>query len=172
MPIERSGLLDLLEEVDRKLKKPITIIAAGGTAMTLLGFKRSTIDIDFDLSGDDAKEFRGALKAVAHGFRIDIFTKGMIFSQQLPDDYAEKSIAIKTGLKKIKLRVLHPIDIVASKIGRLNERDMQDIGACIGKYKLTADQIKQRAESVQYVGRDESYADNIKHVLRTFFAEK
>jgi hypothetical protein len=170
MPIERSGLLSLLEAVDKELKKPITIIAAGGTAMTLLDLKVSTIDIDFDLSGEDLKDFKDALRYIAHGFRIDIFTNGMIFSQQLPDDYAERSITIKTRLRKIKLRALHPIDIIVSKIGRLNERDMQDIEACIKRYKLTADQIKQRAESVQYVGREESYADNVRHVLKTFFS--
>lgn len=171
MGIERTGLLGLLEAVDKELKRPITPIAAGGTAMTLLGLKTSTIDIDFDISTDNIREFREALKAIPHGFRIDIFTNGMIFSQQLPDDYAEKSIPIETKLKNIQLRALHPVDIVVSKIGRLNERDIQDIESCIKKYKLTSSQVKERAEKVEYVGREEFYADNLKHALKLFFGK-
>ncbi|MFH1294684.1 MAG: DUF6036 family nucleotidyltransferase [Candidatus Aenigmatarchaeota archaeon] len=172
MPIDRTGLLGFLEAVDKELKRPITIVAVGGTAMTLLGLKTSTIDIDFDLPTEYFSEFKKTASSIPHGYRLDLYRGGMIFSQQLPSDYIEKSIAIKTKLKNISLRALHPVDIVVTKAGRLDSRDTQDIEACIREYKLTADQIRKRSEAVQYAGREESYADNMRHVLKTFFQEK
>ena len=169
MRIEKTGLMELLEAVDRELDKPIHVVAVGGTAMTLLGLKPSTIDIDFCLPGDDAEEFKKALKSVPHGFRIDLFTDGMIFSQKLPEDYLERSIAIKTGLNKIRLSALHPVDIVVTKAGRLNERDLEDIASCIEKFKITKEQIEERSSEVEYVGREENYRDSIREIIRRFF---
>lgn len=169
MQLDKSMLMGLLEQVDNELDRMIKVIAVGGTAMTLLDLKPSTIDIDFDLSSRDAKELERALKAVPHGFRIDIFRDGLIFSQQLPEDHFAISIPIGTDFKNIELRALHPVDIVASKIGRLNERDLQDIESCIGKFGLTKEQIEERARLVEYVGREENYMINLRNVLSRFF---
>jgi len=50
MPFDKSTVFGFLQEVDKELKRKITLVAAGGTAMTLLDVKSSTIDIDFDSS--------------------------------------------------------------------------------------------------------------------------
>lgn len=56
--MDKKSLLDFLSEIDRKLKRKITLIAAGGTALTLLDLKSSTIDIDFTGPLQDIEEFR------------------------------------------------------------------------------------------------------------------
>lgn len=61
------------------------------------------------------------------------------------------------------------MDVIVTKIGRLDGRDKQDIRACIDKFKLTRTQVAKRAEKVDYVGRDENYDLNLKHVLENFF---
>jgi len=172
MPFDKKSLLDFLEILDKEITDEITLVAAGGTAMTLLDTKPSTIDIDFTIPSQDVREFEDALKKVPHGFRIDYWTGGMVFSQILPDDYLEKSIPIKTKLKNIKLKALNPLDIVVTKIGRLDERDLQDIKACIEKFKLTKTQIKKRAKDVEYVGHEDSYKINLQHVVKTFFQKR
>ena len=96
MPLDKSSLIDFLEILDKELTKRITLVAAGGTAMTLLDLKPSTIDIDFTIPSQYLKEFKDVLKKVPHGFKIDYWTDGMVFTQILPDDYLEKSISIKT----------------------------------------------------------------------------
>lgn len=80
-----------------------------------------------------------------------------------------KRLPIKTGFKKLKLYALHPIDIVATKIGRLNERDIEDIKSCISKYQLTKKDVSLRAEQTEYVGRRENYESNLKYVLEKLF---
>ncbi|AFU57892.1 hypothetical protein Ngar_c09500 [Candidatus Nitrososphaera gargensis Ga9.2] len=172
MPLDKSGLLGLLEAVDDELTKKITLVAAGGTAMTLLDLKPSTIDIDFTGPHEDIAEFNRVQKSIPHGFEVQTWTNGMVFSQQLPDDYLKNSIPIKTKLKKTDLRALHPVDIVATKIGRLNERDIQDIESCIKKFKLKKSQISKRAKMVQYAGNEMVYENNLQYVLKGFFTGK
>lgn len=162
-------LLDFLKEVDKELSRSVILVAVGGTALTLLGAKSSTIDVDFALQSDDYDEFKKTLKIVPHGFEVDCFHDGMIFSQGLPDDYLKKTAPVKTKMKNINLRTLSPLDIVVTKIARLDARDKEDITSCIKKFGLTKEQIARRAKQVDYVGRQENYELNLKHVLETFF---
>ena len=161
-----------MEAVDDELARKITLVAAGGTAMTVLDLKPSTIDIDFTGPYDDIAEFNKIQKSIPHGFKIDTWTDGMVFSQSLPDDYLKRSIAVRTKLKRIDLRTLHPVDIVVTKIGRLNERDAQDIEMCIRRFKLKKDQIAKRAKAVQYAGNEMVYATNLEYVLKSFFTQR
>ena len=45
--LDKNRLLDILREWNRFLKRKVHLIACGGTAMTLIGVKPSTKDIDF-----------------------------------------------------------------------------------------------------------------------------
>lgn len=109
------------------------------------------------------------LDTLPHGYRIDVYTSGLIFSQQLPDDYVEKRIPVETSYRNIRLYTLHPLDIVVTKIGRLNDRDIEDIKACIRKQRLTCEQIRLRAMEVEYVGNEKNYEINLKYVLKHMF---
>src|SRR4030042_3849933 len=149
MLLDKSALLDFLAVVGEDVSKEITLVAVGGTAMTLLDLKTSTIDVDFTIPSKDKLAFDKALANTPHGFQTDVWQAGTVFSQSLPDDYLEKSIEITT-FKHIRLRALHPIDIVVTKIGRLDDRDVQDIEECIKKYHISRSQIEERAANVQY----------------------
>ena len=111
------------------------------------------------------------MKNISHGFKIDLYDDGVVFSQILPEDYLEKSIHIRR-IGELTLRSLQPVDIVVTKIGRLDDRDMQDIEACIKGHGLTGKTILSRAKQVQYVGREANYKANLQHVIGTFFREK
>lgn len=167
--IKTDKLISFLKEIDKELSKEIQLNAVGGTAMTLLRLKKSTIDIDFDMSIEDKEVFERALDIIPHGFKIDKFVNGFIFSQQLPDDYISKLTRIDADFKNIRLFALHPIDIVATKIGRLNNRDLQDIESCITYGKLKKEGIKERAKLVDYCGNEEIYKTNLKYVIQKFF---
>src|SRR3990170_4707365 len=111
MPLDKAQLLDFLRIVEKELSRKITLVAVGGTAMTLLDLKPSTIDIDFTGPHEDIADFNTVQKSIPHGFEVQTWTNGMVFSQQLPDDYLKNGIPIKTKLKKTDLRALHPVDI-------------------------------------------------------------
>jgi hypothetical protein len=167
MPLDKSVLLNFLEALDDEISKKITLVAVGGTAMTLLDLKPSTVDIDFTIPDNDKPVFDAALAKVPHGFRIDVWPDGLVFSQILPNDYLEKSIEI-AKFEHALLKALHPIDIIVTKIGRLDDRDVQDIEACIKGFNISKNQIEERAATVHYIGKEEIYRNNLRHVLDKF----
>jgi len=59
--IDRNELVKWLRAIDKKLHRKMDLIAVGGTAMTLLGLKSSTRDIDFCIKSEDKKDFEKAL---------------------------------------------------------------------------------------------------------------
>ncbi len=173
MPCDKSALFDFLSVLNEDLTKKITLVAAGGTAMTLLDLKPSTIDIDFTIPGCDRVEFEQALKSNPPGYKVDRWTDGCVFCQTLPNDYLENSIKIKE-FSHISLRALQPVDIIVTKIGRLNARDMQDIEACIQKAKVSEAKIRERALLVvqTYVGPEEEYIYHLNLMLDKFYKKQ
>lgn len=169
MPLSSRRLIDFLEEVDKQLESRITLVAAGGTAMTLYELKPSTIDVDFTGPGADLDLFKAAVKRIQPGFRVDTWPDGQVFSQFLPPDYLKKSEPIKTRLRKIELRALDPVDIVVTKLGRLDGRDFDDIKACVEARRLTKRRIIDRAKGVQYAGSQRVYDQNLEAVTRELF---
>jgi hypothetical protein len=166
--LDRKVLIEFLKQVDKELIRNIILVAVGGTALTLLNAKSSTRDIDFTIPSKHYEYFQRALKETAHGFTVDYWPDGTVYSQTLPDDYLRRSRKIRK-MKHIRLKALHPVDIVVTKIGRLDKRDKQDIQTCIRKFKLAKTQVAKRAKMVEYVGRPENYGINLHYVLRNFF---
>jgi len=163
--IGRLKLLNWLKGIDEKLKNKMTIVAVGGTAMTILNLKSSTIDVDFCLENKDIKEFK---KYIGTEFKVDIFVDGYIFSEQLPFDYVEKSKEI-IKLNKLIIKALNPTDIIITKSARLNARDEEDIESLISY--VNKEELKKRFEQIvsSYAGKEELYRDNFNYILRKFF---
>ena len=53
MQLNKNALLDFLELLNEELLEDITLVAVGGTAMTLLDLKSSTINVDFTIPSTD-----------------------------------------------------------------------------------------------------------------------
>ena len=92
----------------------------------------------------------------------------MIFSQILPSDYLEKSVKIKE-FENIVLFAINPVDIIVTKIGRSNSRDLQDIQMCITKKKITKEEIITRGNLTEYIGNRENYDNNLKIIIGLFY---
>lgn len=169
MSLDNTKLLDFLGEIDKELKRRIVLVAVGGTAMTLVKAKPSTIDIDFTIPEEFYDEFEKAKKIVNPGFKVDLFHDGAVFVTMLQEVYLKKSKPIRTKLKNIQLRALDPVDIVVTKITRLDGRDEQDIESCIKKFKLKKNQIKKRAAQLGYTANDKVFQNNLEIVVEKFF---
>lgn len=55
--IDKQGLLNIISAWDAFLKRKVYLIACGGTALTLLGVKPSTKDIDLIVPNPDEHEY-------------------------------------------------------------------------------------------------------------------
>jgi hypothetical protein len=167
--IDKSRLLDFLELIDREMPRQITLVAVGGTAMTLLNAKPSTLDIDFTGPREDIALFDRVHKTIPHGLKIHTWADGWVFSQCLPPDYLTKSKKMKE-FRNIELRALDPLDIVVTKIGRLDERDIQDIQECIRIFRLMKSEVKKRAAQIEYLGNVEDFEYHLRLALHRFFS--
>lgn len=165
MSLDNKRLLDFLEEIDEELDSKIVAVAVGGTAMTLLKAKSSTIDVDFTIPAKHYDDFQTAKNIVQPGFQVDAYHAPMVFTTSLPEDYLRRSKPIKSKLKKMKLRALHPVDIVVTKIARLDERDKEDINSCMKKFKITKKDIVKRTEKIHSLAEDPTFQKNLKKFL-------
>lgn len=80
----KSALLDFLAVLDKEVSKEITLVAVGGTAMTLLDLKASTIDVDFTIPSKDKLAFDKALANLPHGFKMTYGKTGQFFLSFCP----------------------------------------------------------------------------------------
>ena len=167
--ITKNDLIGWLEDIDKKLENKIILVAVGGTAMTLLGLKPSTRDIDFCMESKDINIFR---KLAKNGkFKVDLFQDGYIFSEQLPDDYLDKSTRLETNLANIELRTLSLIDIILTKAARYNERDEEDIGTIAKTIKIEKEELIKRFNQMKdtFAGREEDYEYHFNLILKRHF---
>ena len=169
--IDKNALLKYLAEIDSFLDRKITLIAVGGTAVTLLNLKATTKDIDFCLESKDYYSFEKAISE-KKGFKIDLFQNGYIFSQQLPKDYVEMAAKFKEiAFEKIDLRILHPIDIILTKIGRLNARDEADIDILMKTKRIDKNQLTKRFKEIikTYAGAEKDYKYHFNLILSRYY---
>ncbi len=138
--IDKQGLLDTLSAWDGFLKRKICLIACGGTALTLLGVKASTKDVD--LIVPDAAEYKyllGILRQLGYkqvsgsgwergsGFIFDLFSGKIIHTTELLESPMEEgnNFLIKE-FSRIYLGILNYYDIIISKIFRATTVDIDD----------------------------------------------
>ena len=148
------------------------MIAVGGTAMTLLGLKDSTEDVDFCIENEkDYKMVDECRLRIKNEIRIDLFKEGYIFSVQLPEDYIK--LATKSNIKftNMNLRQLNPLDIIISKTDRLNQRDIEDIKMLVKKKRVDKKRLTKRYKLVTKFlpGHEENFKYNMKYVLNNLF---
>src|SRR3989304_1658885 len=105
--ISPSRLLEFLELVGQELPRKVVLVAAGGTAMTLLKVKPSTRDVDFTGPGEDIEVFRRTLDTLPHGMKVDTWPEGQVFSQFLPA--CARSGSASAGARSASMRRTSPV---------------------------------------------------------------
>lgn len=163
MALDQERLMDFLSTVETHLQEPITLVGAGGTALVLLDVKPSTIDVDFTGPRPSIERFRRTLDGIPHGFKVDTWGGGYVFTTRLPGDYLDRSRSppVADALDRIDLRTLDPVDLVVTKIARFNQRDQDDIRRTVQAFDLRPEAIRSRASQVEVVGNEEVFEHNL-----------
>ena len=154
--INQEQLFALLTSISKFIDIKIRIYALGGTALTILNIKKSTLDIDINIQSE--KEYNylinifesigfeklGGLKwSSQEGLVFDVFHSGYIFGTDLLQDYTEKSTHIKS-FNKIDLLTLSLEDIIITKLARGDLRDFEDIKSIFKKENILIEELVQR----------------------------
>jgi len=138
--ISKKELFDVLAAWDSFLNKKVHLIACGGTAMTLLGIKESTKDIDFLVPNE--KEYDYLLKKLKQlGYRsvsgsgwakdnhfiFDLFRGKRVHTTELIESpLKENNHLLINEYQHIYLGVLNYYDLIISKLFRASFVDIND----------------------------------------------
>lgn len=163
--VDKTDLLERLNEWDRTISRSVLVVACGGTALTLQGYKPSTKDIDFlvprlpefehlqtvlrDKLGyqDTEVGFRDPTGV----YRFDLFRGNTVFQTELldPVDRDDRHKIVHSG-KRLSVGVLNSYDLIISKMFRGNDVDVQDsitlLQAEMLDLSLLADRYKESAQ--------------------------
>ncbi|OIO80095.1 MAG: hypothetical protein AUJ89_03720 [Candidatus Omnitrophica bacterium CG1_02_43_210] len=184
--IDKKRLLDTLSGWDGFLKRKVHLIACGGTAMTLLGVKASTKDID--LMVPDLNEYEyliNTLKQLGYksvsgwgwsrdsGFIFDLFRGRAIHTTELLESPLEKGnhVLIKE-FNHIYLGVLNYYDVIISKLFRSTSVDIEDCISLVRNKKsdIYFVKLKQRFQETASFDVSENkvckYLDNFMNILK------
>ena len=181
--IDKQGLLDRISVWDSFFKRKVHLIACGETALTLLGVKASTKDID--LIVPDLTEYEylvNNLKQLGYrpvsgwgwtrgdGFIFDLFRGKKVHTTELLDSPLDKRnhILIKE-FSHIYLGVLNYYDLIIVKLFRATPVDMED---CLSLIKNKRQEIdlnlleKRFRETASFDVSEDRANDNWDHFLK------
>ena len=180
--IDKEGLLDRISAWDAFLKRKVYLIACGGTALTLLGVKPSTKDIDLIVPNLDEHEYLvSILKQLGYksasgwgwergdGFIFDLFRGKAIHSTELLESPLEKGnhILVKE-FDRIYFGVLNYYYIVISKLFRATAIDIDDCLVLVRDKKKDIDfkQLEKRfKETAAFDVSEDKVNKNFEHFL-------
>ena len=166
--LNKNDLLKTMAAWNGFLKKKVHLIACGGTAMTLLGIKESTRDVDFLVPVE--QEYRylvrtleqlGYASASGHGWKrqgeayiFDLFRGKSVFTTELLDsplDEGRHSVIKK--FTHVYIGVLNHYDLIISKLFRCSTVDVDDCLMLVRsrRKEIDIDLLKERfKETAQY----------------------
>jgi hypothetical protein len=173
--IDKQALLDVMEQWNRFLRKKVHLIACGGTAMTLLGVKESTKDIDFMVPNPPEHEHLikvlpqlGYEQETVSGwkrkeeiFRFDLFVGKKIHTTELLESpLKEGNHTLLTQYSRLYIGILNEYDLIASKLFRGTGVDFEDClmlvrsnrSIDIGRLKRHYDEMVSYDVSAQRIG--------------------
>lgn len=181
--IDKQGLLDRISAWDTFLKRKVHLIACGGTALTLLGVKASTKDIDLMvpelveyeylitiLKQLGYKSTSGWGWAREDDFIFDLFRGKAVHTTELLESplNKEKHILIKE-FSYIYLGVLNCYDIIISKLFRGETIDIEDCLALMRHKRQEIDTkllIKRFQKTASFDVSEDKVNKNLDHFLK------
>ena len=187
--LDKNWLLDILGEWNHFLKRKVHLIACGGTAMTLLGVKPSTKDVDF--MAPKVKEYDYLIKQLrelgykpaagsgwkreGEDFQFDIFRGNYIHTTELlSSPLAKGRHSILMEFSHLYIGILNDYDLIASKLMRGIPVDFEDCLSLVEAHRERIDidhLIRHFNELVSYDVGEQRLRPNIDHFL-TLLREK
>jgi hypothetical protein len=164
-----KGLLELIKELEKRtnLRQPIRMLIAGGMAIHLYTAARVTTDVDAEFS----KRILLPNDLIVETKDGDMLYLDPNYNSSfalLHEDYQQDAVSVPIGTDLVHVYVLSPVDLIVSKIARLNGPDKSDIAAMIAKFGISPEEIERRAEQALagYVGNVDYLRMNLRDVLR------
>jgi len=186
--LNQKDLLDTLGLWNGFLNRKIHLIACGGTALTLLGVKESTKDVDMLIP--EVQEYDYLIKTLKQlGYKptsgsgwqktgdvfiFDLFRGKRVHTTELLESPLEKNnhILIKE-LTHIYIGVLNPYDLIVSKLFRGTHVDIDDCLMLFRAKDIKLDLLRERyIETAKYDISENRLIKAWEHYEQVFKKEK
>ena len=154
--ITGRDLMEKLPLLNQRLDTWTEAVGLGGTAMTLLGIKDETRDVDFILEEGDTTSFKSASERIC-GVVVDVFGRCRAYSVRMPADYVSKS-SLMMRFDMLAVYAMNPLDIIITKMARGEDRDFVDSKNCMEFGKYSEYDIKNRMSDYEH---DSRMAENV-----------
>lgn len=137
-------LRDFLNALSGASSQNRIIITLGGSAMTVLGIKQLTKDIDICVLARDVDvvDFASAYSKKT-GVRVDVFVDGWVQPMHFPDIMA-RTLTVQSPFSNIDLFVMNVCDMILTKIDRWKERDIDDISVLLKTVGCQRSELENR----------------------------
>jgi hypothetical protein len=158
----------LLQKLEQEISpaEPMRIYIAGGMAVHLYTGYRTTVDVDAEFS---------QRVLIPQSLFVDTRDGGVLYIDPsynstfalMHEDYLADSIPVPIGTTLIQPYVLHPVDLIVSKIARFAGPDRGDIQELIDRFQIPVEAIEKRAEEALggFVGNTAYLRMNLNDVL-------
>jgi len=180
--INAEKLFELVESISKFVEKKVRMYALGGTALTILGIKPSTLDIDVNIGSETeykyiSKVFEqigfkkdGPIKWITQeGLAFDLFHSSRILGTDLLSDCLKQSTLIKS-FGNIDVFTLSLYDIIISKLARGDSRDFDDIKKILEK-KIDMKKFVQRYKKTMEISSVHKYKQKLLDLIEIKFKE-
>ncbi|MDP2906786.1 MAG: DUF6036 family nucleotidyltransferase [Nanoarchaeota archaeon] len=176
-----EDLFELLNSISKYIKIKIKMYAMGGTAITILGIKPSTLDIDIDIYPDKEYQYickifeqigfkrKGTIRwQTQEGLFFDLFSGSNILGTELLPDFLNKSKFIKT-FGNIELYTLSLEDIIISKLARGDPRDFTDIKKIFETQQINIPRLVRRYKETMETSIVSNYKQKLLDLIEIEF---
>ncbi|MDY6790832.1 MAG: DUF6036 family nucleotidyltransferase [Thermodesulfobacteriota bacterium] len=182
--LNKSRLLEILREWNRFLKRKVHLIACGGTAITLMGVKPSTKDVDFMVPKDRehaylTKQLKSmgyklvtgsGWKRIGEDFQFDLFRGNRIHTTELMNSPLEEGgHSFLFEFSYLYIGILNDYDLIVSKLMRGSTVDFEDCLNLTEAHQTTIDMsrlIRHFYDMISYDVSQDRLKPNIDHFLR------
>jgi len=180
--IDAEELFGLIASISKYVEKKIKMYALGGTALTILKIKKSTLDVDINIESyadheyickvfeDLGFEKKGMRWISQEGLAFDLFYGSNILGTDLLSDCIDKSKFIKS-IGNIEIYTLPLEDIIISKLARGDLRDFDDIKRIFEFRKINISTLVQRYKKTMEISIVADYKQKILDLIDIKFKE-
>lgn len=183
--LTNDDLFEALSEWDNHLKSTALVVACGGTALTLNGYKESTKDVDFLVP--EPKHFKSitkVLELLGYQYRegtdylhpelpwiFQLYQGQTIFQTALLDPIQEKDKhKVIRKYKHLILGSLNSPDLIISKMFRGTDVDVQDCIALLKAEPIDLYYLAQRyRETADYYYNPTSCKKNLHYLIDAMY---
>ena len=129
-----------MEAFARAAARPTTVYLVGGTTAVLLGWRESTVDVDFVVQPEDDALLR-ALPALKDSLQVNLELASPLDFIPVPEGWQERSLLIRR-IGDVSFRHFDPYAQVLAKLERGHAQDVTDAREMLARGLVDGERLR------------------------------